>query len=118
MTRIVGGGGKNPVKSVGRPGFKRISKSGMRRAKQGVVGVMSTRSVRTLFKRNPANRTAIIGTGKDVLGSPNQKWSRTASPTPKIVKKAKPTSTSDVSGERRIERGAANNYLSQRIKKN
>jgi hypothetical protein len=115
MTRIVGGGGKNPVKSVGRPGFTKLDKTGLRRAGRGMVGVVSPRSVRRLFKRNPANRTAIIGTSKDVLGDANQKWNRAETSSPTILKK--PSLTQVGTAHKKTKRGPLNNYSNQRITK-
>lgn len=118
MARIVGGGGKNPVKSVGRPGFKGLVKTGlMTRAEQG-VGRITPKSVTRLFKRDPAKRTALIGTGAEI-GDAAQQWNLQANPNPTVVKKSSQmqTGTSDKGNRRRIRRQLATNYQNKRLRK-
>lgn len=117
MVRIVGGG---KGKSVGRPGYPQLKRTGlMTRAKTGVTGKITQNSVTRLFKRNPANRTAIIGTSKDVLGDTNQRFNRISNPTARIFKRRKGVAqgTGDSGNNTRVKRGKTTNYSNRDLKK-
>jgi hypothetical protein len=123
MAKIVGGGGPAGSKSVGRTGFgTKLSKTGLITRGNKILSV-TPKSVRRLFARNPANRTAIIGTDKDVLGDANQKWNRvigqkrnanSVEPSGTRIRKAAP-GTADQT--RRVKRGVSSNYQNKNLKK-
>lgn len=123
MTRIVGGGGPAGSKSVGRSGFgKKLTKTGLITRGNKILSV-TPKSVRRLFARNPANRTALIGTSKDVLGDANQKWNRvtgqsrnanSVEPAGVRIRKAAP-GTADQT--RRVKKGTSSNYGNKNLKK-
>jgi len=74
MTRIISGGGAAGSKIVGRPGgYAGLKKTGLLTRANKIKHVTPQR-VRRLYARSPSNRTAIIGTSKDVLMDSNLKW--------------------------------------------